>query len=141
MHNVRGDERVNGCYDLVKLDVKEAMLSEIANNVKGSIDNAQQSISENAEVILGKVRSGEFDGQISGLRFTDEYYERYAIGGVERIDCHIIAEMKQADYERVKRSVIDKVVAVDPRLKEAVTKKQINFFKPEAKAETGSTDE
>jgi hypothetical protein len=130
-HTVRGDERVNGCYDLVKLDVKETILSEIANNVKGSLDNAQQSISENAEGVLGKVRSGEFEGQIQGLRFTDEYFERYAVAGVERVDCHIFAEMKQVDYERVKKAVIEKVVAVDPRLKEAITKKQVQFFHKE----------
>jgi hypothetical protein len=127
-HTVRGDERVNGCYDLVKLDVKETILTEIATTLKGSLDNAQQSMSENAEVVLGKVRSGEYDGQLVGLRFTEEYFERYAVSGVERVDCHILGEIKQADYDRVKRAVVDKVVAVDPRLKEAITQKQVDFF-------------
>ena len=127
-HTVKGDERVNGCFDLAKLDAKENLLSEIANDVKGSIDNAQQSISENAEVVLGKVRSGEFEGKVTGLRFSEQYYERYSIGETERIDCHTLGELSKTDYDQIKRAVINKVVAVDPRLKEAITKKQIDFF-------------
>lgn len=127
-HTVRGDERVNGCFDLARLDSKERILSEIANDVKGSLDNAQQSISESAEVVLGKVRSGQFDGRLSGLRFGEEYYERYKIGEQERIDCHVLGEIRETDYNAVKKSILERVVAVDPRLKEAITRKQIDFF-------------
>jgi hypothetical protein len=127
-HSIRGDERVNGCFDLARLDNKEALLSEIADEVKGSIDNAQQSISENAEEVLGKVRSAEFSGRITGLRFTDQYYERYLIGETERVDCHVLSEIKETDYNRIKREVVDKIAEVDPRLKEAISKKQIDFF-------------
>ena|SRR3989338_388951 len=130
-HTVRGDERTNGCFDLAKLDAKEKLLSEIANDVRGSIDNAQQSISENAEVVLGKVRSGEFEGRIIGLRSTEEYFERYRVEGTERIDCFVLSEIKSADYEQVKRSVVNKIAAIDPKIKEAITNKQVNFFSRE----------
>lgn len=134
MHSIRGDERVNGCIDLAKLDAKENLLSEISTEVRGSIDNAQQSISENAETILGKVRSAEFAGKITGLKFTDEYFERYKIDGTERVDCYVLSEISNSDYDRIKRSVVEKVLEVDPRLKEQITKKQIDFFsqKPSA---------
>ncbi len=127
-HSVKGNERINGCFDLAKLDSKENILSEISNEVKGSIDNAQQSISEDAEVVLGKVRASEFHGRILGLRFTDQYFERYLIGEIERIDCHTLSEIKRTDYDRIKKEVIDRVVAADPKIKEAITKKQIEFF-------------
>lgn len=133
-HSVRGDERVNGCFDLSRLDAKEALLSEIANDIKGSLDNANQSLSESAEVILGKVRSGEFSGRITGLRFTDQYFERYFVAGVERVDCHSLGEIHENDYDRIKRNVVHKVAEADPRLKEAITKKQIDFFAPRAPA-------
>ena len=135
-YSVKGNERVNGCYDLAKLDSKEALLSEISNDVKGSLDNAQQSISEDAEVVLGKVRTGEFGGRVMGMRFSEQYFERYLVGQVERVDCHVLAEIKAGDYNRIKREIVDKIVSVDPRLKEAITKKQVDFFKkdkPEAK--------
>lgn len=128
-HTVKGNERPNGCIDLAKLDAKENLISEIKNDVKGSIDNAQQSISEDAEVILGKVRSSEFEGSISGLRFDESYWEKYQIGELEqKVQCHVLGKMKKDDYLATKRAVISKVQAVDPRLKEAITKKQIDFF-------------
>ena len=143
-YTIRGDERLNGCYDLARLDSKEALLSEIANDVKGSIDNAQQSLSENAETVLGKVRSGEFEGRITGLRFSKQYFERYTIGDTERIDCHVLGEITEADYNRIKRAVVQRVAEVDPRLKEAIAKKQIQFFNGKAatsqKVEAESAD-
>ena len=127
-HTIRGDERVTACFDLANMDARESLLREISDDIKGSVDQAETSISENAEVIAGKVRTAEFQGKISGLRHAEEYMERYRIGDTERIDCHVLSEVSQADYLKTKRSVIDKLVETDPRLKEAITKKQVNFF-------------
>lgn len=128
-HTVRGNERPNGCVDLAKLDAKENLISEIKNDVKGSIQNAQQSISEDAEVILGKVRSSGFEGSVSGLRFYESYWEKYQVGEIEqKVQCHVLGKMKKEDYLATKRSIVHKVAAVDPRLKEAITQKQIDFF-------------
>ena len=133
-HSVRGNERVNGCFDLARLDSKESILSEIANDVRGTLDNAQQSISEDAEVVLGKVRSSEFSGRITGLRFSEQYYERYFVGDTERVDCHVLGEIKNADYSRIKRAVVDRITSVDPQLKEAITRKHVDFFAPKQPA-------
>lgn len=127
-HTIRGDERLSGCYDLARLDAKESLLSEISNEVRGSLNNAQESISEQAETVLTKMRSSEFSGTISGLRFSEQYFERYKIGETERIDCQTLGEMSAADFNRTKQAVINKVVAVDPRIKEAIAKKNIDFF-------------
>ena len=129
-HTVRGDERVNGACDLAKLNAKENLLSEIADEVKGTLDNYVGSINEQAETVLGKARSSEFKGKITGLRFTEEYFERYKIGDVERVDCHTLSEISKADYNSVKRSVIEKVQEADARIKEAIVQKHIDFFKP-----------
>lgn len=128
MHSIKGAERLNGCYTLGQLDAKENLLSEIANEVKGSIDAAETSLDENAEVVLGKVRSAEFAGKVQGLRFSEQYFERYTVADTERIDCYVLGEIKQADYTKTKQSVINKVAAADPRIKEAITQKQIDFF-------------
>ena len=129
-HTVQGNERANGCIDLAKLDAKENLISEIQNEVRGSLDNAQQSISEDAEIILGKTRSAEFSGKISGLRFTETYWEKYQIGKIEqKLTCHVLAQMKMRDYTQTKRAVVNKVMKVDPKLREAIAKKQVDFFK------------
>ena len=128
VHTVRGDERVNGCYDLAKLDARETLLTEMATDIRGSLDNAQQSLNENAEIVLGKVRSGEFKGRISGMKHTEQYFERYRIGTDERVDCHVLSEITQKDYDDLKKRVVSNIQQADPRLKEAITQKQIEFF-------------
>src|SRR5436309_3520957 len=51
-HTVRGDDRVDGCYDLAKLDARENVLTEIQSDIRGSLDNSRQSISEGTEEVL-----------------------------------------------------------------------------------------
>ena len=132
-HRTRGSARkrlsVSGCLDLNKLDARETLLTEISNDIKGDLANAEQSINENAETILGKVRSGQFSGRVSGLRFTEQYYERYKIGDVERVDCHTLGEISKADFDQMKATILYKIEAVDPRLKEQIMLHQIDFFK------------
>ncbi len=139
LHVVSGNERVNGCFDLAKLDSSETLLTEIANDVRGSIENAQQSISEQAEAVLGKVRSSEWSGRLTGLRHTENYFERYRIGDQERINCYVLSEMKLDDYAATKRRVVEKIAAVDPRLKEAINKKQIDFFERKPSSNTSDS--
>ena len=129
-HTVQGNERANGCIDLAKLDAKENLISEIQNEVRGALDNAQQSISEDAEVILGKSRSAEFSGKISGLRFIESYWEKYQIGQIDqKLTCHVLAQMKMRDYTETKKAVVNKVIKADPKLRHIIAKKQIDFFK------------
>ena len=128
-YTIRGDVRLNGCFDLAKMDGKEAILSEIANEVRGTLDNAQQSLSENAETVLGKARSSEFSGRITGLRFTDQYFERYLVGETERIDCRVLGQVDASDYKRLKRELVDRIAAADPRIKDAIAQKHLDFFK------------
>ena len=132
-HTVRADERANGCIDLAKLDTKENLISEVKNEIKGSIDNAQQSINVDAEVILGKVRSTTFDGAISGLRFTESYWEKYElVNGETATTCYVLSQIEEKDYIKMKKNVLRRVIAVEPRIKEAINKKQINFFSGES---------
>jgi len=126
--NIRGNERVDGCYDLANLNAKEALVSEIQSYIKGVLDNSVQSISENAEVVLGKSRTSDFEGKIMGQRFIERYFERSIIGDAERVECQLLSEISQKDYDRMKRLIIDKVQEVDPKIKEAIKQKHIDFF-------------
>ena len=78
-YTVRGNERADACIDLAKLNVKEALITEIQEELKGAVDNASDSIREDAEIILSKSRSAEYSGSISGLRFVGRYWEKYAL--------------------------------------------------------------
>lgn len=127
-NGVRGDERVNGCFDLAHMDAKEALITSISDEVKGQIQEAGQSLNENAELLLTKTRTSEFSGKISGLSPVEEYFERYSINDVERVDCFVLSEISEKDFAATRRAIIDKVVAADPRLKEAMTKNQLKFL-------------
>lgn len=129
-YTIRGDERVNGCFQLAKLETKETLLREISEEIRGQIDNAQQNISENAEIILNQSRSGEYSGRVTGLRYLEQYHERYKVDGTERIDCFVLGTIKKFDYETIRRAVVYKMAEVDPGLKQAMNKRQIDFFSP-----------
>ena len=139
-HTILGSQSVDGCYDLAKLDSSESLLGEISNDIKGRIDNSSTSINEDAETILAKSRSSEYAGQVTGLRVTENYFERYSIGGTERVNCHVLAEIRQGDYNRIKHAIVDKVIAADPRVKEAVMQNQIDFFKPQERNPSATPD-
>lgn len=127
-HTIRGDQQISGCFSLAKLDAKENLLTAMSEEVKGVLDNASLDISENAETVLGKVRSSKWEGTVYGLKFKESYFERYEIKGNERIDCAVLSEITKSDYDKTKQSVINKVAAADPRIKEAIIKKQVDFF-------------
>lgn len=131
-YSIRGDERLNGCYQLAKLESKEALLREIADEIHGQIDSAQQSLSENAELLLNQSRSSEFGGRVTGLRSLEQYHERTKVDGVERIDCYLLTSLSKADYDSIRREVIYKVVSVDPALKETLNRRQIQFYETKA---------
>ncbi|MGK5087019.1 hypothetical protein WDW86_05630 [Bdellovibrionota bacterium FG-2] len=133
---VRGNERLNACYDLARLNGKEAVISGIQEDVKGALDSHEATLSENAEVLLNKSRSAELAGKISGLRFTEDYFVRYQIGDNERIDCYVVGEVTSSDYNKMKLAIVHKIEAADPRVKEQIAQKHIEFFG--AKHETAS---
>jgi hypothetical protein len=144
---VLGNQRVNGCYTLAGHDSREAMLRSIVDDMKGATDEAQTDLSESAELILGKVRSGKWEGRIYGFKDDEQYFERYQIRDAstgektERIDCYTLSYVSKADYNRTKQEIVNKVVAVDPRIREAITRKQVNFFSNESQSPTSVTEQ
>lgn len=127
-YTIRGNERINGCYQLAKVEMKETLLREISEDIMGHIDNAQQSISEDAEIVLNQFRTGEYRGKVTGLRFLEQYHERYKIDGTERVDCFLLGTIKMRDYDSILRAVVFKMVEVDSGLRQALNRRQIEFF-------------
>ena len=131
---VRGDQRLNGCYNLASNDNREAMLRSIVDELKGATDEAQTDLNENAESLLGKVRSGKWAGKIYGFKDHEQYFERFQIRDegsgekTERQDCYTLSYISKSDYNRTLQELVNKIAAVDPRLREAITQKQIGFF-------------
>ena len=53
----------------------------------------------------------------------------------------MLAEIKMQDYMKTKRAVVNKVMKVDSRLREAVAKKQIDFFKDNPLSDSHSQED
>ena len=41
-YTVAGNQRINGCWDLAKLEMKESLLSELSQDIKGEISLARR---------------------------------------------------------------------------------------------------
>lgn len=127
-YSVKGDERLNGCYQLAKLEAKESVVREIAEELRGQIDNAQMSLSESAELVLSQVRSSEYNGKITGMRFTEQYHERILTNDVERLDCFVLAEINKTEFDLIKRQMLTKVAQADAEVKKAIQQRSVKFF-------------
>lgn len=127
-YSVRGDERLNGCYQLAKLEAKESLVREIAEELKGQIDSAQQGLSESAELVLSQVRSSEYGGKVTGMRFLEQFHERSIINQTERLDCFVLGSVKKSDYETIKRQILYKISEADPDVKKAIKERSVRFF-------------
>jgi hypothetical protein len=124
----RGNERVSSCFEVSKLEAKKNLLSEIKESIKSILDISTQSASEDQEQLYSQAVSSTLEGEIRGLRFMEQYFERYLIEDRERVDCFVMGAIEGKDYQDLKRRVLHKLEAADPRIKEALMKKQTDFF-------------
>lgn len=130
-YTVRGDQRVNACYDLARLSVHEGLLAEIKSDIRAENNLASEGLSENEEQLMTKSLSESLKGSISGVNIQSRIFERYLINSTERIDCLILAAIKKDEYEKLKRNSAKIVLSVTPQVAEAVREKQKNFFASE----------
>jgi hypothetical protein len=129
-YSVRGNERINACYEMAKIEAKKALITEFSEDLKGILDTGTQGMSEDMEMAFSQAMSSSFEGTVQGLRVKEQYYERYLVSTNERLDCFVLAEIVQGDYNNMKRKIMYKMAEVNPKIKEALINKQLQFFKP-----------
>jgi hypothetical protein len=127
-YTIRGDQKVNSCYDLAKIELKESVLSGITSDLQGELNVAIENTSENSEELYKKSVSEGFGGKIKGLRVSEQVYERYLIRDVERIDCYVLGEIKESEYMSLKRSLAQQIAKSSPELEKALRDRQVQFF-------------
>ncbi|MGO9145876.1 MAG: hypothetical protein ACLQDF_05860 [Desulfomonilia bacterium] len=130
--SLKGKERENAGYIIAGNDNRENLLRSISDQIKGATDEAQMSLDENSEIVLGKVRSGRWEGTIYGLINTEQYNERfeYCRGSecTQRLDCYILSSISRADYNKTKDGILNQIIAIDPKIKGSIIRKQAAFF-------------
>ena len=132
---MRGDQRINACYDLARLGLFETILAEVRSELKAANDLASEGTSENEDALLTKSLSENLGGTLRGVKIRSRAFERYEINQVERIDCHVLSEMSERDYQKIKNEVVKAKTSVADAVSEAVREKQKEFFKPTEKSE------
>ena len=133
-YTIRGDQRINSCYDLARVDLKESLLTSLKDDITGELNLAGEGLSEGADPLLTKSFRSEFKGRLQGLGVAEQYYERYVIADVERIDCFVLSKMKNSDYQKLKSSLLTNLIQVSEDVARAVRERQKNFFAPDTKS-------
>lgn len=132
---VRGDQRLGGCYDLASFEVRSGIVRELKEELKGMIDQVMPDISESSESIMSKVSTSKWEGMIRGLKEEERYFERFRLlensgskNYKERVNCQVLLSLKEEEYQQMKMNAVEALKAVDPKLKEAIMNKQIDFL-------------
>jgi hypothetical protein len=128
---VRGDQRVSGCYDLAKMEIKENLISEISSEIKGEINLASEGINEAMDPMINKSFHQQMEASIRGLNIQEQLFERYIIEDTERIDCFVMGSIAQTDYRALKNNIIQKLSKNSAEVANAMKTKQVNFFTPD----------
>jgi len=136
--SIKGDQRLSGCFEMASFELKNKIIREVGEEIRGTIDQAIPDISENSEAVLSRVSTGKWTGKLVGLSTDSEYFERYRLFDFnqadsykERIDCFVRMKIAKSDINRMKRDIIEELKKVDPKIKEAILNKQVNFFSKE----------
>jgi hypothetical protein len=128
-HSIKGDERLNACFELARLDAQEQITSEIWADFKATVSHSTNGISESMEDIFVQSRNLETKSNIRGLRFTEAYHQRYLVNGTERVDCFVLGELTDGDYRQMRAHLLSPVVEANPELRKAIEDKHKEMFK------------
>ena len=128
-YTILGNQRLNACYELAKVEAKKAMITSIQEEIKGYLDSGSTGMSESDQIIFAESVTAKYNGRIQGLKASENYFERFVINHNERVDCFVLMEMDKADYFKLRSSILNKATELVPELQQAITNKQIEFFK------------
>lgn len=139
-YSIRGDQRVNACYDLAKMELKENLITEISSDIKGEINLAVEGISEASGAVLTKSFLQSMDANVRGLTIKEQLFERYVLSDAERVDCFVMGMITQSEYQNLKNNILQKMEQSSPAIAEALKKRQVKFFEA-GQAQPNSVDQ
>ena len=129
-YTILGSQRINGCYDLAKLELKANVLSEVSEKIKSEINQASEGISDNLDPLIAKAITSETGGEIKGLKVIGQVHERYLINGNEKQECFILGSMDKLDYLNLKGAAFNRALSVSKQVTENIRNRQSQFFQP-----------
>jgi len=130
---VRGDQRVNACYELARLGLYESLISEIGSEIKAENNLASEGTLESESDLINKSVSENLSGYLKGVKVKSKAFERYVVKDNERVDCHLLTEISKSDYEKMKNRIGQEILSVSAEVTQALREKQKRFFSSEKK--------
>ena len=130
-YTISARQRISGCIDLAKAEVKEALISEIANEIKGEIVRASQGLDEAEDEGLSKTMIEKFQGDTRGLRFVETAFERSIVNDTEHVECFVLGRIKNSDYAQIKNRILANTVRTEPRIRKILEDRQVRMLSSE----------
>lgn len=127
-YTIRGDQRINACYELARLSLYENIVSEIGSKFKAENNLASEGTLESENDLITKSVTENVSGYLKGIRIKSRGFERYSLKENERVDCHILTEISQSDYEKMKNRINQEIISVSADVAQQVRDKQKRFF-------------
>lgn len=125
-HTVRADNPRTECLGRAKENAKQYLSLRIATDIRNGIATAGLVPSKKFVAALEKLEAGVATTS-PPLKQEDAHFGTYRIGAIERLDCHWLSFLTLKEWERYRRSVLGKMLRLDPQLEAAVRRKNVVF--------------
>lgn len=130
-YTLKGNQRVNACYDLAKGDARENLVSEMSVNFQSEINSYTQGISADENIELNKMFISQAKNKITGLRVSESAFERVLVNSEERINCFVLFSISKKSYQENMANAKSEVSKVNSEIIEKMKSRGLDFFSSE----------
>lgn len=130
-YTLKGNQRVNACYDLAKGDARENLVSEMSVHFQSEINSYTQGISADENIELNKMFISQAKNKIIGLRTSEAAFERVLINSEERINCFVLFSISKKAYQENMMNAKSEVSKVNSEIIEKMRSRGLDFFSTE----------
>lgn len=125
-----GSDRVSTCYRLAEADIQVRIAKEISQSVKSELLQMAEGTTDQLQPAVLDSILIESKASLQGVRVSDRYFERSAIGGIERIECFAQASISKVDYARAKQGLVTQLADKRPEVQAILDKRMQSFAAP-----------
>lgn len=128
-YTIQENQRVNACYDLAKMELRENIMTELSSEIKGEIVLALKGSKINYNELMTKTMIQSFEGRLQGLKIQEQFHERYLIREREQVDCFVKASIDKESYRKLKNELLNQMAEESGELKKAIENRQVGIIK------------
>lgn len=127
-YSVRGDQRVNACYDLAKAEARENILTEFKSFFSSEINGYTQGLNETDAQELNKMFVTSVKSHLYGLKLSESVHERYIIQNSEKIQCHVLLTMNKESLLKNIQTALSNGTKINGEVAKQMKDRAVKFF-------------